>query len=79
MAETDFVTERDCGSFPKNARSVIRGRLLLIHDTPMADIRIFVGVAGTGEATPTKMGVCLARAKLPELAALVAKMIEACA
>lgn len=77
MADSDFTTEVNAGSFVKNARSVVRGRLILIHDTPMADLRVFVGALGTGDGTPTKMGLCVRRDLLPELRDLVCSMITA--
>lgn len=77
MDEQDrFVIEKDIGGFAKNAASTIRGRLTVVHGTPCGDIRCFV-ISATGEPVATRQGICLAREKLPELAALVAKMIVA--
>lgn len=77
MAENGQVqTEQECGQFPKNATSVVVGRLVVVHGIACADLRVFVASAD-GEAVPTRAGICLARGKLPELAALIQDMIEA--
>jgi hypothetical protein len=76
MSEVNEV-EREVGRFQKNALSEIRARLVKVHGRPCADVRMFA-VKSQGEMVPTKAGLCLSREKLPELRALVNRLVAAC-
>ena len=76
-ANEHITVERECGSFAKNATSEIEGRLTNVRGVLCADVRTFVPNAH-GEMVPTTRGLCIGREKLPELLALVERMIETC-
>jgi len=76
MDANDRITvEKDCASFAKNATCEVRGRFLNVRGRACADVRTFAAGAG-GDMVPTRAGVCIGREKLPELLALVERMIE---
>ncbi len=76
MADNDFENAQEVGRCPKNSQSEIVARLVNAYGIPCADVRVFTAGAG-GQPVPTRQGICLQVAQLPELRVLLDKLIEA--
>ena len=70
MSSDGIETEVVVGEFPKNATTVVRARLTVVHGIECVDLRVFAHT-GAGDVVPTRQGIALARDRAGDLRALV--------
>lgn len=73
MTEADSAVGEIIGEFAKNATETVIVRLVPYHGVETVDVRAWADYSDSGERKPTKKGIAIRVALLPELIALLRK------
>ena len=76
MSSDGIEVEAVVGEIPKNATTVVRGRLTVCHGIECVDLRVFAHT-GDGDVVPTRQGIAVARERAEDFRALVNAVCDA--